>query len=125
MSQAAGGGGDSAPSESDYVDDGSIQWGDLVSASAGAFLTGFVIFVADAFNFAVSGVLAYVDSAFQGLAGFLSAPFTTGESEVVRAFEVGAASLESTGPFAFPLAVVLSVTSVSLVIWGVYRVAGE
>ncbi|MFW6382843.1 MAG: hypothetical protein ACOCZD_02260 [Haloferacaceae archaeon] len=123
--QDRGGGEDGGPDPEDYVDGGSIQWDDVIGAGAGAIVTAVVIVAADAFNFAVTGVFAYVDSALQGLAGFLGAPFATGEETIRSAFETGAASLEVTGPFAFPLSVAIVVASASLVIWGVYRVVGE
>lgn len=113
------------PDADDYVSGGSIQWDDLLGAGAGSIVTLVVVVLVDAFTFGVTGVYAYVDAAFQGLAGFVAAPLTAGESAIVEGFRTAAAALEITGPFAFPLAVALVTVSASLVIWGVSRLAGR
>jgi len=109
----------------DYVSDGSIRWNDLLGAGAGSIVTLVVVVLVDAFTFGVTGVYAYVDAAFQGLAGFVEAPFVAGESALLLGFRTAATSLEATGPFAFPIAVALVAVTASLIFVGVSRLVGR
>ena len=103
----------------DYVEDGSIQWDDLLGASAGAIVTAIVVVAWDMFNFAVTGAFSYVGAWFEGLAGVVRTPYEAGASAFEAGYQSGAEALAVAGPFAFPISVVLVAISVWLVIYGV------
>lgn len=103
----------------DYVEGGSIQWEELLGASAGAIVTAIVVVAWDMFNFAVTGLFSYVNAWFGGLAGVIRTPFEAGASAVEVGYQSGAEALAVTGPFAFPIAVGIVVVSGTLLIYGV------
>jgi hypothetical protein len=51
----------------------------------------------------------------------IGAPFRTGSGEITRAGRIAADGLAVLGPAAFPVAVILSIATTTLILWGVSR----
>ena len=112
------------PDADDYVSGGSIRWSRLLGAGAGSLVTLAVVVFVDALNSGVTGLFDLVTTSYQGLAGLLEAPLLAGDSAIRQGARSAAYALQATGPFAFPIAVLLVAVTVSLIYWGVSQLVG-
>jgi len=108
--------------EEDYTgDDGSILWDKLSRGIVGVFLTLVGFGVASVIGLLRDGVTGFVDGIGSFWAMLIGAPFRAGTGQISRAGETAANGLVALGPAAFPVAVILSIATTALILWGVRR----
>lgn len=107
--------------EDEYTDDGGILWGKLSRGIVGVFLTLVGFGVASVIGLLRDGVTGLVDGLGSFIATLIGAPFRFGSGQFERAAETAGDGLAAFGPAAFPVAVLLSITVIGLILWGVRR----
>lgn len=107
--------------EDKYVKNGSIQWGDVGAAIAGAFLSlgGYV--AASYLSLIQSAVTGALDGIGWAVGYMIERPFEVGESEIQATWESAAAAIRGFGPLAWPIAAVVVILFTSLLLYGVNR----
>ena len=114
-------GADTADFEDEYTDDGGILWGKLSRGVVGVFLTLVGFGVASVIGLVRDGVTGLLDGIGSFWAMLIGAPFRAGSGQITRAGEAAADGLAVLGPAAFPAAVLLSIATTGLILWGVSR----
>jgi len=115
-------GADTDPDQ--YIKGGSIVWTGRKGLAAGIVGTlvtyiGFVL--ASYIDLIVTGINGLLSGLGSWYATLLSAPLDAGRSEVVAAIETGREAITSWGLLAFPIAVLVTMLSLMLLLWGVSR----
>jgi VIT1/CCC1 family predicted Fe2+/Mn2+ transporter len=114
-------GADTADLEDEYTDDGGILWGKLSRGLVGVFLTLVGFGVASVIGLFRDGVTGLLDGIGSFWAMLIGAPFQVGSGQLTRATEAATSGLAILGPAAFPVAVILSIATTTLILWGVSR----
>lgn len=109
---------------SDYIEDGSINWTGregLAAGVVGTILSVVGYAIASYIGMIQTGVNTIVSGYGSWYAKLLSTPFATAAGEARSAVETATTAISSWGVIAFPIAVIVTVASVSLMLWGVTR----
>ncbi|GAB7011770.1 hypothetical protein [Halolamina salina] len=115
-------GADTDPDQ--YIEGGSIVWTGrkgLAAGIVGTFVTLLGWMYASFIDLIVTGINGVISGYGSWYAKLLSAPFEAGAGEVEAAIETGRTAITSWGLLAFPMAVLVTVLSLSLILWGVSR----
>lgn len=110
----------------DFVDDDEIRWSGsdgIVGAFVGSIITLVGLTIAEFVGLVTLGFQS-ASSAFWGfLATVVSTPLESGAQAISGVWRAGADGLAMFGPFAFPVAVLISAASILLLIWGAFWAA--
>lgn len=121
-SGGGGGGGSDGLDSSEYVEDGSVAWGRVGGAMAGAVLTLVGYALAKWIALWSGGATAVMDGFGSFMASLVALPFAGATDVVSTAWGSFAAFLPTLGVAAFPAAVLATVGVFLILYWGVNRV---
>jgi len=117
-------GADADPDQ--YIEGDSIDWtgkDGLAAGIVGTFVSAAAFAIASYIDLIVTGVNGIISGYGSWYATLIGAPLNAGAAEVNAAMDTASTAITSWGLLAFPVAVLVTVGSVMLILWGVSRFA--
>lgn len=116
---------DTAESLSERFQSGSsVNWGGFANALFGSTLMLVAMAVVDGFLLVQRAVSVVFESVGSFLAAVVSLPFNRGAGVFETGAETFAGWVSFLGPLAFPASVLVAITSLLVILWGVSRLNG-